>query len=1026
MFLSDLSIKRPVMISMVLLVFVLFGGLAYIGLNLELMPEIKLPMVTVQTIYPGASPKEIETQITKKLEDAVSPIAKIDKVNSFSMESVSFVFISFDLDKDVYTALQEVKDKVDGVLNSMPDDAERPLVQRFDITEESVVDIVLSGNQSVTELYELADKVLSDRLAQIDGVANVTLSGGQEREIHIELNNRTVFQNKISIAQLAGILKAQNMNMPGGHFQRRSQEFSVRLDGEFEDINSIKKLQIPTAYGLKNLGDIANITDTGAEVRERTSFFNNVTDDRKDGVIVLSLMKTSDGNAVHIARELAKALPEISASLPQGVTLEVVRDNSTFIEATVKDTLSNILMGILLTAGVLLFFLHDYKSTLIAGLSMPLSILGTFFFIKLSGYTLNIMTLMGLSTAVGVLVTNSVVVLENIFRHKEMGHSNREAASKGTSEIVVAVIASGMTNIAVFLPIANMSSIIGQFFEQFAMTVVFATIFSLVMSFTLTPMMASRILPEHDKKKHPIGTKLEAMFRMWEKTYKRWLTLILKTKLRGVGVILAALILLGLSFIPALQVGFDFIPKTDEGDIKLQVELPVGYRLEETAILVSTIESRIREHAEVKHMLTSLGKFDETTKGTELAFMQIKLVDASNRTLSTDEMVSRIIKDCSDIPNAMIRVSATSNSGGGQDPIELSILGQDMDVLEDVQHLIMDRISDVPGLINLNTTFRSGKPELTIKPDRDKLAKAGLTMADVAFALRGAMEGLVNTRYRDQGEEYDIRVAMTDETVDSPDKVGLIPVVGFDETYQIRQLGQVVFTKGTSRILHKNKMKEIKFTGGVAPGHVLGNIQTAIDARIAEIDLPQDVTIEWGGNVEMMQDANRDMGQTFLLAILLTYMLLAAILESLTQPLLILGTVPLALIGVFVGLFATGLSMNIISMMAIIMLVGIVVNNAILMLDYTNSLVRDKGYKISDALIEACPTKLKPILMSSIAIMLSMMPMAMGMGAAGREIRQPMGVVAIGGLVTSTILTLFVIPALVTVTTRTRKVKNTK
>ncbi len=1019
MFLSDLSIKRPIMMSMVLIVFLLFGAIAYFGLNLDLVPDVDFPIVTVQTIYPGAGPKEIETQVTKKIEDAVSSISKIEEMTSYSMEAVSYVVIHFELDKDIDIASQEVKDKVDAILNNLPTDADRPVIQKLAINAFPIIDVVLSGDLEMTELYDIADKKLKDRFSQIEGVANVNVTGGGEREIRIELDNRVVFQNKINLTTLSGILKAQNMDMPGGHFQQRSQEYSVRLKGEFNDVENLRELKIPTGYGMKRLGDIAAIKDEAEEIRVRTSYFDNVRKVGSDNVVLLSLIKAKKGNTVEVAKIVKESVPEIEQELPAGCSLAVVTDRSIIISGSVQDTLSNIVLGILLTGLVLFFFLHDLRSTTIVALSMPLSILSTFLLLQVSGFTLNLMTLTGLSTAVGILVTNSVVVLENIFRHKEMGHSSREAASKGTAEIVVAVVASTLTNIVVFLPIASMSSMMGQFFKEFALTVVYATIFSLIMSFTLTPMMASLIIPERDIKKHPIGKKLEAMFRSWEVFYQKVLRWILKNKKRSGLVILFSVLLFFGSFIIASRIGFDFIPALDEGDIQIEAELPIGYNLEETADILDEIESRLLSYKEVQHVLTTLGQISNMDQGTNMALVTIKLIDVDDRDITTQQAVSLFIKDLSDIPNVRLRVAAASSIGGGRAAVSFALMGQDSDTLEIYKTKILDRIQNIDGMINLNTSSRAGKPEITLTPDREKLANAGLTIYNLALALRSALEGMITTQYRDRGEEYDIRVSLTDETVDTPEEIGNISVVGGKETFRLSQLGRIEFSEGYSRIVHKDKYKMIEFSAGTAEGVPLGNITGEIDDRLSMLNLPPGYKISWMGMAEQMQKTIKDMLFTFLLAFVLTYMLLAAILESLTQPLLILGTVPLALIGVFAGLFITGISMNSISMMAIIMLLGIVVNNAILQLDYTNILVRKRGMNVHDALLEACPTKLKPILMASTAIILGMLPMALGFGASGREFRQPMGVVAIGGLVVSTVLALIVIPTLYNLTTKT-------
>jgi HAE1 family hydrophobic/amphiphilic exporter-1 len=839
----------------------------------------------------------------------------------------------------------------------------------------------------------------------------------------VDLDNRIVLQNAISLQSLAQILAVHNMDVPGGNFQQGSQEYSVRFKGEFSDLESIKNLEIPTAFGVKKLGRLAEITDASAEVRERSTYFNNIDKVREDRVVSLSIIKSPDGNTVDMAREIKESIPLILEELPPGCNLSIVRDASIFIESSVSDTLSNIILGVILTGLVLLFFLHDIRSTLIVATAMPFSIISTFLFLQLSDYSLNIMTLMGLSTAVGILVTNSVVVLENIFRHKELGQNRQQAADIGTSEIAVAVIASTMTNIVVFLPIAGMASMVGQFFKEFALTVTYATIFSIIASFTVTPMLASLILPEKDTKKHPLGEKLEDIFHSWEAWYKNILQFILTNRLRSGIVVLVSFLLFILSMVfVAPQVGFEFFPFLDEGDIRIEVELPQGYNLRETSNLLEKITERIQNYDEVNHILVTVGSISQIDVGTNLALVQIKLVPAEDRSFTSNEMTGKFINDLSNIPNAQIRVAALSSVGGSGDaPILFYILGQDNAQLEIYKDDLVNRIKDIEGMINLNTSSRSGKPEISLIPDREKLAMLGLTVFDVAMTLRASLEGLISSQFREGGNEYDIRISLSDESVDTPEKIRNIAVVTPRGTYRLSQLAEIQFTDGYNRILHKDKFKSIEVSAYVGSGYALGDIVNQINVEIDKTDLAPGYKIDWGGSAEMMQETIIDMLRTFIIALLLTYMLLAAILENLTQPLLILGTVPLALIGVFSGLLITGKTMNTVSMMAIVMLLGIVVNNAILLLDYANILVR-RGKNVHDALLEAGPTKLKPILMATIAIILGMLPMAMGIGAAGKEFRQPMGIVSIGGLVVSTFLALLVIPALYNLTTKSNPV----
>jgi HAE1 family hydrophobic/amphiphilic exporter-1 len=1020
MFLSKLSIQRPILVSMILLAVVLFGLLAFFGIPLNLMPSIKIPYVTIQVVYPGAGPVEVETEITKKIEDEVATISGIKTMTSYAMENVGITVVEFELGKDVDIANQEVKDKVDSIVSSLPADAEAPVITKLDINAMPIIDILLSGNLDMRELYDIADKRVKDRLSQIKGVAKVEVTGGQQREIRVELDNRMVFQNSISLAQLGQILAAQNIDMPAGQFQQRSQEYAVRMKGQLDSVEALRQLEIPTQYGTKKLGQIANVSDTSADVRERTVYFNNKTKSRDENVILLSIIPAPDGNTVEIADGVQKALPLLGRELPSGSSLTVVNDDSLFIKSTVNDTLMNVFLGIILTAGVLLFFLHDLRSTLIAALAMPVSIISTFVLLQMAGFSKNIMTLMGLSVSVGILVTNSVVVLENIFRHIGTGQSRIEASDRGTSEIATAVLASTLTNVAVFLPIGMVHGMVGLFLKEFALTVVFATLFSLIVSFTLTPMLASRILPEHDRKKHPVGQRLEKMFRSWESGYHSMLERLLSKRSRGVALIAVVLVFFAGSLMLAGRIGFEFFPNMDRGNINIEAELPQGYNLAQTADLMAQIEGTIQHHPEIVHMVTKIGALSELDQGTNMAQMNIMMVDAKQRTMSDKQMENILVRELSTVPNVKIRVQAAGMGGPGGYPIEFYLQGQDNDTLESYRSRILAELRDVPGLVNLTTSSRPGKPEVTLVPDRVKVEQAGLNVYDLAMALRGAVEGIVATTYREGGEEYDIRVTMSDASVDTPEEVGNITVASPAGVFRLNQVSDVRFTEGYSKMMHRDKYKVIQFGASPAPGYALGDVVGSIQQKIRGIELPPGYRISWGGEAEQMQEMTMDMARAFLIAILITYMLLAAILENLFQPLLILGTVPLALIGVFAALYLTGQTMNLSSMMAIIMLVGIVVNNAILLLDYTNILKR-QGRSTKEALLEACPVKLKPIIMSTSAIVLGMMPLAIGLGASGAEIRQPMGIVSIGGLLVSTLLTLFVIPTAYNLFTRDRR-----
>jgi len=1025
MFLAKVSITRPVLTTVGILVFIIFGAIGFYSLNLNLFPDVEIPYVTVQTIYPGAGPKEVETLISKKIEDAVSTISQIDRVESYSLDGASIVILQFTLGKKVDIANQEVKDKVDAILTQLPDDIEKPIIQKVDFKAFPVMDIILSGNLDPRQLYEIADKTLKDRFSQISGVANINISGGQEREIQVKLDSRLVFENMVSLPQLVQILGAHNMDIPGGYFRLDNQEYTVRLKGEFSGTDAISELEIPTAFGSKKIRQFAEVKDAGKEIRQRSVYFNNKTKVKDENVIRLGIVKSPEGNIVNVANAIRESLPDIIAALPEGCNLEIINDESDFVKSSADDTMSNIYLGILFTSLVLFFFLHDIRSTFIIALSMPASIISTFLLLNAVNLSLNMMTLMGLSVSIGVLVANSIVVLENVFRHRAMGKTNKEAAYDGTAEVTVAVLAATLTNLVVFIPIASMSSIVGQYLKELALAATFATLFSLLFSFTLTPMLASLILPKDIKKKATgkLGDIIESWLNSIDEYYRKVLKAILKNrKISGAVLGSSFVLLIIVMMIYGPRLGFEFLPFMDNGKIKVEIELPEGYNLEATTAVINEIEKRIEKHPEVKHIITDIGKLSNLDIGANMAKMDIQLVDVEERNVSVHSKVNTFTKEFADIPNVKIKVDIGDEMGEGGAPIQLYLLGQDLNKLEEYKNTIWDKIKDVPGLTNFDQSSRAGKPEITIYPDRKKISEAGLTVTEVALTVRSAIEGLQSTKYREFGNEYDITVTLEDDAVDSPEKIGNIvvvsPVVG---PLRISQIADVRFTTGYTRILHRDKYTSIMFTGSPAAGVPTGDITSEINKRLETIQFEPGYSITWGGNVKMMNEMVADMVFAFLIAVILTYLLIAALLESFVQPIPIMLTLPLALIGVVIFMFYTNTAFGISSLMGVIMLIGLVVNNAILMLDYTNQLRREQGMSPKDALIEACPTKLRPVIMSTLALILGMLPMALGIGSAGSEMRTPLGIVSIGGLIASAFLTLLVIPSFYFITSRDKK-----
>lgn len=1020
MSLSKLSINRPIMMTMILLLFVVLGFIGYSNMSLDLMPAVDVPIVTVQVVYSGAGPQDVETQISRKIEDEISTVSEIDYMQTYSIDNASIIIVFFNLTKDVEIAKQEIADKVAAIVNDLPDDADDPIIDKIDISASSIMDVVLSGSASGIELFEYADKVLKDRFAQLKGIAKVDVIGGNERQIQVIFNREEMKSNKISLAQVSQILAANNFNLPSGTFEYTNQNFTVKFESKFTSIAEIENIEIPTAHGYKKLGQIARIEDSFVKINRSAMLYDAEKKEISDNVVQLSLIKSKEGNAVEIAKLARELIPEIEKDLPANMNLTITTDKSEFTESSVKDTLMNILLGVIFTGLILLFFLHDWRSTIIVGLSMPFSIIATIGVAYLSGFTLNIMTLMALSTSVGIIVTNSVVVIENIFRHKNMGQGRREAADKGSSEIFVAVVASTLTNVMVFLPIANMAGMAGRFFIQFALTVTYATLFSLVASFTITPMLASLIIPENPKRSK-FGDIIERWMAKMEKDYGRTLHAIIDKKVFATLILLVTvgLLIFSVSLFP--KIGMEFMPTMDEGYVQINVELPQGYNLDATKETVNEVFDIVTARDDVKMATVRLGTLGSLDTGLHLAQLTLTLTEADERALSSEEVAQALTQDCSNIPNAKISIQTTSSmgGGGGGSPIEFYLLGQTMDELIPLSTQIQQEMKQIEGLINVTASYKPGKKEFIVEPNREQLSNYGITTSEIAIALRYAVEGMDNSQLTENNQDYDILVTMDEDDITSSSDIMSIPLTNArGSEFTIGQVVTIAERDAYNQLQRRDKFQTIQITAGNAPGYTTGRLQSQIEEIIDGMETGN-VTLQWGGMSQMMGDTNKDMGQAMLLAILLTFMLLAAILESFGQPLLILVTLPLAVIGVALIMFATSTPFNIISLLAIMMLIGIVVNNAILILDYYNQL-RKQGLKIRPALVDSCTAKLRPIIMSSLSIVIGMLPMAMGIGSSGAEMRQGMGLVTIGGVISSMLLTLYILPAMISLAAKKR------
>ena len=996
-------VRRPVLTTMIVVLFLVMGIYSFQRLVIELMPNIEFPVVVVTTVYPGASPAEVESQVTRRIEDGAATIANVKNLTSYSRENVSLVVVEFELEVSVDLAAIDVKDKVDAILYELPDGVEKPVVQKFDISSFPIMELAVSAPRPLSEIYRVADRVVRERLSRIDGVAEVSLTGKRDREILIEIDPGRLRAYGLTLLEVVGLVAMENLNIPAGHITRGAAETTLRLVGEFEDPGAIAAIRLPLrGGGTIPLSEVAEVRDTVEELRESSTFNGRP-------VIGLSISKRADGNTVEVARGVQAALADLGRVLDEDIEVAVTSNSATFVEDAVRDVLSNILIGILLTSLLLLLFLHDWRQTVVAVISMPVSVIATFLLIERAGFTLNIMTLMALGISIGTLVTNSIVVIENITRHVREGMDPFEASERGTAEVAVAVLASTLTNVVVFTPIAFMSGIIGRFFLQFGVTVVFATFFSLVISFTMVPMLSARLLRAPGRSRRDSEHWWPRLTAAWDRFYEN-----LAGGYRGLlGAVLerrlvpfvAAIALLLFSVYLFGFIGGEFMPEIDQDMAAITLRLPAGTSHERTREVAARIERRMRRRPEVEGVIAKIGGGQ---RGVEEAEIILRLTAAGERGMRLSRFLNEIRRDLADIPDAEIQVSSGGGAGPGGADLLIEVLSNDQAKLSAAAGEVLRIVRDTPGLVEAQSSERAGKPEIAVLPRRVQLAERGLSPAGVGGILRAAYEGGKAGVYRELGEEYDIVVRLGELSRSDPALLGDLPLaMPGGQVVPLSDVGVIERRSGESEIMRRDKQRAVEVTANISVGS-LSEARSLIDAEIERLEIPSGVTVRYGGLAEIQDESFASIGTAMILAVVLVYIVLAAILESFVHPVTVMLTLPLALIGASFGLFFSGERVNILSLMAMVMLVGIVVNNAILLLDYTRQL-RARGLPIGQALLEACPIRLRPIIMSNLAIAVGMVPQALG--GAGSEYRVPMAVVQIGGVLMSALFTLFVIPA---------------
>ncbi len=1002
MWISDTAIKRPVFATMVIMSFMVLGIVSMTRLGIDLFPDVNFPFVNVTVVYPGAGPEEVETLVTKPVEDAVAGINGVKRVISTSTEGFARVGVELRLEVDPQAATAEVREKVAAIRGKLPKEIEDPTIQRFDVAALPIMVYAVGSSQSSDVTRRQVEDDLKPLLEQIDGVAAVEVNGGEVREIQINLDPRRLEALNLPLSQVAATLAAENLDVPGGQVKRDGRAISLRTKGEFAAVSEIENVILRSDAGSTvRLKDVGTVVD-GYEDKTSTT--------RLDGVdaVSFSVRKQSGANTVEIADKVAATLARLAPRFP-ALQIRPVHNDADFIKENVRDVRSSIIFGAVMAVLIIFVFMRDWRSTMISALALPTSVIATFFFMWVIGFTINMMTLMALSLVIGILIDDAVVVRENIYRHMEHGEDSFTAARKGTAEIGLAVMATTFTILAVFLPVGFMTGIVGQFFKSFALTIAFAVAMSLLIAFTLDPMLSSRFvryIPPEERMRSRFGRILETWGRFYDgidRRYQRVLGWAVRNPWKVIGV---AAVVFFASLSTLGVIGTEFVPQEDRGEFEVITELPPGTSFEQSVHLVGALETQVRAIPEVRQIFSIVGVGGDPLK----AQLKVKTTRKHDRERGLQAIKADARQRVAAVPLTKSIVTDPEFMQGAptEAPLNVYLRGDDIGELQRLSDDIVAKIRQVPGAVDVDSTLEGGQPEMVAHVNRELAADLGFDVAGVATQLRGMVEGVVPTRLREGDKEYDIRVRLAPEFRNDFQSIARAPL------YSLR--GSLVRTSdivsmepgiGPTNIEREQRRRQAKI-GIELTDRPLGDVTKDVQKVMDGMRLPSNV--EWGfaGDVELMQESAAAMGLAMILAIAFIYIVLASQFESFTEPFLIMLSLPLAVVGALLAILLTGHHLGMPAMIGMVMLMGLVTKNAILLIDMTNHYVRE-GRSVEEAILTAGPIRLRPILMTTFAMILGMLPSALGRGEGG-EFRAPISIATIGGLITSTGLTLIVVP----------------
>ena len=996
MFLTDISLKRPIFTVVIIIALIAIGAVSFIGLPINDLPEVDTPVVTVTVIQPGASPDQIESKVTKKVEDAVGQISGVDHINSTVRDSASVTVVEFVLEKPSDEAVQDIRDKLGAIRGDLPQEIEEPVIAKYDINAQPILSLAVTGSLSDRSISKIVEDTISKKLATVKGVGAVSVSGDQRREIQIQLDKEKMNSFGITPAEVIGSLQADNLDIPSGRVSDANNEITLQTSGSIKKVEDFGGILVGKRGGNEiHIRDIAAVAD-GIKEMDSMSLYNG------NNAVGIDIIKQSGTNTTEVANAIKTEIDSIRKELPKGVGIDVVRDNSTLIHEQVSNVEKTLIEGCIIAVLIIFLFLGNIASTLISAISLPTSIIATFTIMKLMNFTLNIVTLVALSLSIGLLVDDAIVVIENIMRQMHMGKPPFQAAKEATSEIGLAVLATTLTIVAVFVPVAMVNGIIGRYLREFGLTVAFSVLISLFVSFTLVPMLSSKYLK--GGKSHGsgiLGRFLSWFGRLFDKLSRIYAGFLNSALKHRPVIILAAVFLLVLSIKAVPLLGMTFLPAEDKGEINISADLDAGLTLNKAESIARAMEEAVKENPQVTYTY-SLVKPDHVA-------MYVKVTDKSARKEPIGDIVAGMRSDLKKIPGIDFTISGNSSlaslSPESTRDFVYHITGDDFGRLQQYAQKLKQVVRGLPGASDVSLSYKAGNPEAEFQVDRDKAEDLGISPAAVGSTLRTLYNGVVVGQYETDSDRYDVNVVLdSDQRKDLGSFNGIYVPSSNTSNNQpilvpISQVTKKVFTTSSSTINRYDKQREIQISASVA-GISTGDFDNAFMKQVHELGVPSGISLSAGGTNSLMSQAFGGMAIALIMGALFIFLILAAQFESFIDPLSIMFSLPLAVIGAILGLWAGHKELSFVAMIGIILLMGLVTKNAILLVDFTRQR-REAGLKRKEAILEAAAIRLRPIIMTTLAMIFSMIPV-IAEGGAGASFRSPMAFAVIGGLVSST------------------------